>query len=33
MHAVFWLENLKGREYLEGRGVDRKVILECIIGK
>jgi hypothetical protein len=33
MHAVFWLENLKGRDHLVDLGVDGKVILEWILGK
>jgi len=28
MHAIFWLENLKGRDHSEDRGVDGKIILE-----
>jgi hypothetical protein len=26
IHATFWLESLKGRDYLEDLGVDGKVI-------
>jgi hypothetical protein len=33
MHTTFWLENLKGRDYLEDLGIDRKIILELIPGK
>jgi hypothetical protein len=33
MYAVLWLENLKGRDHSEGLGVDRRVILELILGK
>jgi hypothetical protein len=33
MHAVFRLENFKGRDYLEEVGVDGKIILERIFGK
>jgi hypothetical protein len=30
MHTVFWLGNLKGRDYSEDLGVDGKIILEWI---
>jgi len=30
---MFWLENLKGKEYLEDIGVDGNIILEWILGK
>jgi hypothetical protein len=33
MYAVFWLENLKGRDHSEDLGVDGKIILEWILGK
>jgi hypothetical protein len=33
MHTRFWLKNLKGRDCLEDLGVDRKIILEWILGK
>jgi hypothetical protein len=33
MHAKFWSENLKGRDYSEDLGVDGKIILEWILGK
>jgi hypothetical protein len=34
MHTIFWLENLKGRRnHLEDLGIDRKTILEWILGK
>jgi hypothetical protein len=33
MLTIFWLENLKGRVYLEDVGVDGKIILEWILGK
>jgi hypothetical protein len=29
----FWLDNLKGRDHLEDLGIDRKIILDWIIGK
>jgi hypothetical protein len=29
----FWLENLKERDHLEDLGIDRKKILEWILGK
>jgi hypothetical protein len=33
MHAVVLLENLKGRDHLEGLHVDGKILLEWIFGK
>jgi hypothetical protein len=33
MYTVFWLENLKERDYSEDLGVDDNIILERIIGK
>jgi hypothetical protein len=33
MHAMFWLENLKGRDHFKDLGVDGKVILEWILRK
>jgi len=33
MHAIFWLENLKGRDQLEDLGIHGKVTLEWILGK
>jgi hypothetical protein len=33
MHAVLWLEDLKGRDHLEELGVIGKIILEWILGK
>jgi hypothetical protein len=33
MHTVFWLGNLKGRDYVEHLGIDGKIILEFILGK
>jgi hypothetical protein len=33
MHAVLWLENLKGRDHLKDLGVDGRIILEWILGK
>jgi hypothetical protein len=33
MHTVFGLENLKGRAYPEGLGIDGRIILEWILGK
>jgi hypothetical protein len=32
-HTKFWLETLKGRDHLEDLGIDRKIILEWILGK
>jgi len=31
MRTIFWLKNLKGADHSEG--VDRKIILEWILGK
>jgi hypothetical protein len=31
MHATFWSENLKERDHAENRGVDGKIILECVL--
>jgi hypothetical protein len=33
MHTKFWLENLKGRDYLVEQGIDGRVILKWIIEK
>jgi hypothetical protein len=33
MHTKFWLGNLKGRGYLDGVSVDRKITLEWILEK
>jgi hypothetical protein len=33
MHAVFWLETFKGREYSEEVGVSGEIILDWILGK
>jgi hypothetical protein len=33
MHTVFWLEKLNGRNHLEDLDVDRKTLLEGILGK
>jgi hypothetical protein len=33
VHAVFWLENLKARDHLKNAEVDRRIILEWILGK
>jgi hypothetical protein len=30
---TFLSENLKGRNYMEDLGIDKKIILECIWGK
>jgi hypothetical protein len=30
---IFWLEDLKGRDHYEDLGVDRKIILEWMLGK
>jgi hypothetical protein len=33
MCIIFWLEHLKGRDHSEDLGVDRMIIVECILGK
>jgi hypothetical protein len=33
MHTRYWLENLKGRDHLEGPVVGGRIILEWILGK
>jgi hypothetical protein len=33
MHIKFWSEDLKGRDLLKCLGVDRRIILEWILGK
>jgi hypothetical protein len=33
MYKKFWWENLKGRNNLEGVGVNRRIILKCILKK
>jgi hypothetical protein len=33
MHTIFWLENIKRRDYPKDLDVDGKVILEWILGK
>jgi hypothetical protein len=32
MHTKFWLENMGGKNHLEGIGTDR-IILKCILNK
>jgi hypothetical protein len=32
MDVIFWLENLKGRDYIEDLAVDGRIILEWISG-
>jgi hypothetical protein len=32
MHTKFWLEDLKGRAYLEDIGTDERIILKGILG-
>jgi len=32
-NTKFWSENLKGTDHWEDLGVDRKIILEWILGK
>ena len=31
MRTVFWWENPKDRDHLENLGVDRRIILKCIL--
>jgi len=31
--TIFWLKGLKGRDHSKDLGIDRKIILEWIIGK
>jgi hypothetical protein len=33
LHPQFWSDNLKGTEYLQDTGIERKIILNCIIRK
>jgi hypothetical protein len=33
MHTEFWSENLKGGDHLEDLCVDRRIILEWMLGK
>jgi hypothetical protein len=33
MHTKFWSENLKGRDHVEDLGMDKKIILEWMLGK
>jgi hypothetical protein len=33
MHTKSWSENLKGRDYAEDQSVDKRIILEWILGK
>jgi uncharacterized membrane protein len=33
MHTGFWWKDLMGRDKLEDRGVDRRIILKCIFNK
>jgi hypothetical protein len=33
MHKIFWLENLKGRNYSEDLGIDGKIIFEWLLRK
>jgi hypothetical protein len=33
MPAIFWLENLKGRDHSKDLDVESKIILELILGK
>jgi hypothetical protein len=32
MHTIFWSENLKGIDHLEEQGIDKRIILEWILG-
>jgi hypothetical protein len=31
MYVVFWLENLKQRNYVENQGMDKRIILKWIL--
>jgi len=31
MHTKFWLENLKGRDHLEGLGIGGRIVFEWIL--
>jgi hypothetical protein len=33
MHKMFWFESLKRRDHLEDLDIDRRIILERILGK
>jgi hypothetical protein len=33
MHKKFWSETLKGRDHSEDVGIDRRIILDWILGK
>jgi hypothetical protein len=33
MHTLFWVENLKGRDYSEDLRVDGKTVLGWVLGK
>jgi hypothetical protein len=33
VHTIFWLENLKRRDYSEDLGIDGGIILESVLGK
>jgi len=33
MHAVFWLENLMGRDHSEDLDIDGRIMLHGILGK
>jgi hypothetical protein len=33
MHAIFWFENLKGREHSEDLSTNGRIILKCILRK
>jgi hypothetical protein len=30
---ILWLENLNGRDHLEDLGIDKRIIIECILGR
>jgi hypothetical protein len=32
-HTKFWSENLKGRDHVEDVDIDRRIILQWILGK
>jgi hypothetical protein len=33
MHAVFWWENVEGRDYSEDQGLNGRIILQWNLGK
>jgi hypothetical protein len=33
MHIIFWLEDLKGEDYLEEKGISGRIVSELILDK